>query len=134
MRRRNWIRCVMLCLFLPLFCCVSGCRTAENDGPKNPEQNQNNGQVPGEGQYYGQDDIVLSVFWPPSKGYTEQVQYDYLKEAHIDLLEWNSDPIFTDEETLAKTLELCEKNGLKITGGLYMIDNGCVEFIEDVEA
>lgn len=61
------------------------------------------------------DQIVISVFWPPSKGFATQQQYEYLKEANIDLLEWNNDPIFTDPDTLKQTLELCEKNGIKIT-------------------
>jgi hypothetical protein len=65
---------------------------------------------------YGDGDIVISVFWPPSKGFTTDIQYDYLVEAGIDLLEWGSDPtIFTDEHTVQEALRLCNERGLKIT-------------------
>lgn len=65
---------------------------------------------------YGDGDIVISVFWPPSKGFTTEEQYDYLVEAGIDLLEWGSDPtLFTDEHTLSEALRLCNEKGIKIT-------------------
>lgn len=117
MRRRKRIRWLVFCLLLPLCCCMGACGPEKEkpEPPKTTDQPEVKDPEPEKAQYYGQDEILLSVFWPPSKGYTEQVQYDYLKEAHIDLLEWNSDPIFTDPETLEKTLALCEKNGIKIT-------------------
>lgn len=64
---------------------------------------------------YGDGDIVISVFWPPMKGFTTEEQFDYLVEGGIDLLEWNSDPIFTDPDVIKETLRLCNEKGLKIT-------------------
>lgn len=64
---------------------------------------------------YGDGEIIISVFWPPMKGYATEEQYDLLVEAGIDLLEWGTDPIFTDEETLENTLRLCKDKGIKIT-------------------
>lgn len=37
---------------------------------------------------YGDGEIIISVFWPPMKGYATEEQYDLLVEAGIDLLEW----------------------------------------------
>lgn len=60
-------------------------------------------------------DILLSVFWPPSKGFTTAEQFDYLVEAGIDLLEWGDDPIFTHKQTLEDMLRLCGERGLQVT-------------------
>lgn len=61
------------------------------------------------------DTIVLSVFWPPMKGFTDDIQYEYLKNANIDLLEYNSDPLFSSPSVLNTAIEACEKYGLKLT-------------------
>lgn len=111
MKKKSLCKYIALSAVLPLTLGIfSGCSdTSKSADDKNDNKTAENGK------YFGEDEIILSVFWPPSKGYTTQKQYDYLKEAKIDLLEWGSDVIFTDEATLKKTLTLCEKNGIKIT-------------------
>lgn len=86
---------------------------------------------------YGEGDIVISVFWPPMKGYATEEQFDLLVEAGIDLLEWGTDPIFSNDETIAETLRLCNEKGLKITicdedfkNILKMQDNEIVELVK----
>lgn len=63
----------------------------------------------------GNGEILISVFWPPMKGFTTAEQYDLLKEAGIDLLEWGTDPIFTDPGTLEEMLKLCGERGIQVT-------------------
>lgn len=59
--------------------------------------------------------IVLSAFWPPMKGFTDEEQYKYLADAQMDLLEYNSDPLFYNPTTLSTAIEMCDKYGLKLT-------------------
>lgn len=101
MQKRIMLLVVVVFLCLGLFSC----------GKKEPTDGDQEEEVKG----YGAGEIVISVFWPPMKGFTTEEQFDYLVEAGIDLLEWGTDPIFTDEETIRETLRLCNEKGLKIT-------------------
>lgn len=82
--------------------CLNGCKSEE----KKPGGNFD---------YSTGDDILISVFWPPMKGFMEDKQFEYLRDADVDLLEWGTDPIFSDEATIKDVLRLTEKYGLKIT-------------------
>ncbi|HOA31866.1 MAG TPA: hypothetical protein PKM70_08070, partial [Clostridia bacterium] len=101
MQKRIMLLVVVVFLCLGLFSC----------GKKEPTDGDQEEEVKG----YGAGEIVISVFWPPMKGFTTEEQFDYLVEAGIDLLEWGTDPIFTDEDTIRETLRLCNEKGLKIT-------------------
>ena len=87
MRRKYRIILIAVCLV-----CISGLLLACTDSDKNKEKDDL--------KMSGNGEILISVFWPPMKGFTTAEQYDLLKEAGIDLLEWGTDPIFTDPETL----------------------------------
>lgn len=102
MRRKYWIILIAVCLV-----CISGLLLACTDSDKNKEKDDL--------KMSGNGEILISVFWPPMKGFTTAEQYDLLKEAGIDLLEWGTDPIFTDPETLEEMLKLCGERGLQVT-------------------
>ena len=102
MRRKYRIILIAVCLV-----CISGLLLACTDSDKNKEKDDL--------KMSGNGEILISVFWPPMKGFTTAEQYDLLKEAGIDLLEWGTDPIFTDPETLEEMLKLCGERGLQVT-------------------
>ena len=61
------------------------------------------------------DEIVISVFWPPMLDFVNDTQFKYMKDAHIDLMEYNSDPIFNDPDSVEKMLDLCDKYDIYVT-------------------
>ena len=61
------------------------------------------------------DEIVISVFWPPMLDFVNDTQFKYMKDAHIDLMEYGSDPIFNDQDSAEKMLDLCDKYDIYVT-------------------
>ena len=65
----------------------------------------------------GDGDVLLTAHKAPSDdGITgvNDEQYGYLKQGHIDLLEWDLQDYHEKEDCIAKTLEMCEKYGIGI--------------------
>ena len=65
MRRKYWIILIAVCLV-----CISGLLLACTDSDKNKEKDDL--------KMSGNGEILISVFWPPMKGFTTAEQYDLL--------------------------------------------------------
>lgn len=87
----------------------------DSEESEKEEMTENNEPVYNDEKDMLRDTVVLSVFWPPMKGFTDDIQYEYLKNAHIDLLEYNSDTLFSNSAVLETAMTACEKYGLKMT-------------------
>ena len=61
------------------------------------------------------DEIVISAFWPPMLDFVNDTQFKYMQDAHIDLMEYGSDPIFNDPDSVEKMLDLCDKYDIYVT-------------------
>lgn len=68
-----------------LLCCIglSACTKTPPEDDGKDKDNDPEQEIVG----YGKGEIVISVFWPPMKGFTTEEQFDYLVEGGIDLLE-----------------------------------------------
>jgi len=60
------------------------------------------------------DNILISIFWPPTKEYVNDEQYKLLGDAQIDWVMSAGDNL-SEEETQLKMLELCYKYGMHMT-------------------
>jgi len=60
------------------------------------------------------DNILLSIFWPPTREYINDEQWQYMKAAEIDWIMSSGDNLGA-KETQIKMLELCDKYGLHMT-------------------
>lgn len=79
---------------------------------------ENNGNYPVDMtgyQHIFKDEIVISAFWPPMMEFVNDTQFKYMQDAYIDLMEYNSDPIFNDKDSVEKMLTLCEKYNIYVT-------------------
>ena len=107
MKRKYRVILIAVCLAC-IGCLLLAC-TGNRPSDKNNQNQKDDLEMNGNGE------ILISVFWPPMKGFTTAEQYDLLKEAGIDLLEWGTDPIFTDPGTLEEMLKLCGERGIQVT-------------------
>lgn len=107
MKRKYRVILIVVCLAC-IGCLLLAC-TENRPSDKNNQNQKDDLEMNGNGE------ILISVFWPPMKGFTTAEQYDLLKEAGIDLLEWGTDPIFTDPGTLEEMLKLCGERGIQVT-------------------
>ena len=62
------------------------------------------------------DNILISIFWPPTHNYINDEQYKYLADAEIDWVMGSGDGIGSKADQL-KMLELCYKYGIHMTVG-----------------
>ena len=62
------------------------------------------------------DNILISIFWPPTHDYINDEQYKYMADAEIDWVMGSGDNMGSKEDQL-KMLELCYKYGIHMTVG-----------------
>lgn len=91
----------LICLAAVLLMCSVGCN--DKDVVRN------------NGEEFFKDEIVISAFWPPMLDFVNDTQFQYMKDAHIDLMEYGNDPIFNDPDSVKKMLKLCEKYNIYVT-------------------
>ena len=91
----------LICLAAVLLMCSVGCN--DKDVVRN------------NGEEFFKDEIVISAFWPPMLDFVNDTQFQYMKDAHIDLMEYGNDPIFNDPDSVKKMLKLCEKYNIHVT-------------------
>ncbi|MBP5311661.1 MAG: discoidin domain-containing protein [Clostridia bacterium] len=60
------------------------------------------------------DNILISIFWPPTREYVNDEQYKYMADAQIDWVMSAGDDL-NDDEVQLKMLELCYKYGIHMT-------------------
>lgn len=93
---------IMLLSIIMILAIATGCKEGE------PEIRNN-------GEEFFKDEIVISAFWPPMLDFVNDTQFKYMQDAHIDLMEYGSDPIFNDPDSVEKMLKLCEKYDIYVT-------------------
>ena len=69
-----------------------------------------------EKEYSFDDDIMISVFWPPTQEYINDEQYKYMADAGITYVMGSGDNLGAKDVQL-KMLELCYKYGIRMTVG-----------------
>ncbi|MBO4325643.1 MAG: discoidin domain-containing protein [Clostridia bacterium] len=69
-----------------------------------------------EKEYSFDDDIMISIFWPPTSQYINDEQYKYMADAGITYVMGSGDNLGSKEDQL-KMLELCYKYGIRMTVG-----------------
>ena len=69
-----------------------------------------------EKEYSFDDNIMISIFWPPTQGYVNDEQYKYMADAGITYVMGAGDNIGSKSVQL-KMLELCYKYGIHMTVG-----------------
>ncbi len=69
-----------------------------------------------EKEYSFDDEIMISVFWPPTQGYINDEQYKYMADAGITYVMGSGDNLGAKEVQL-QMLELCYKYGIRMTVG-----------------
>lgn len=69
-----------------------------------------------EKEYSFDDDIMISIFWPPTQKYVNDEQYKYMADAGITYVMGSGDNLGAKDVQL-KMLELCYKYGIRMTVG-----------------
>lgn len=69
-----------------------------------------------EKEYSFDDNIMISIFWPPTSNYVNDEQYKLLADANITWVMGSGD-VGSDAETQKKMLALCYKYGMRMTLG-----------------
>lgn len=59
-------------------------------------------------------DVVIVAHKAPTGELANDQQYEYLKQANVDIIEWETNPYHITEEAIKKTLDLCEKHDIGI--------------------
>ena len=78
-------------------------------------------------------DIVIIAHKAPTGDLANDQQYEYLKQASVDIIEWETNPYHITEEAIKKTLSLCQKHdiGIIICDGdyknLHVMDDGAIK-------
>lgn len=60
------------------------------------------------------DNILISIFWPPTQEYLNDEQWQYMKDAEIDWIMSSGDNLGS-EDVQMKMLDLCNKYGIHMT-------------------
>jgi len=62
----------------------------------------------------GEDEFQIGIFWPPTEEYMNDQQYQWIKEANVDVLQNVLGSGLDTEELNMKMLDLAERYGLKV--------------------
>ncbi len=62
-----------------------------------------------------EDNILLSIFWPPTPDYINDEQYKLIADAGVNWVMGSGEETLANPETQAKMLELCAKYGIGMT-------------------
>lgn len=62
-----------------------------------------------------EDEFLIGIFWPPTWEYTNDQQYQWIKEANVDILQNVLGSGLDTEERNMKMLDLAERYGLKVS-------------------
>lgn len=76
------------------------------------------------------DNIMISIFWPPTKGYINDEQYKLIADANITYVMGAND-LLDDKETQMEMLRLCNKYGLQMTVGDSRLGNNVLNASAD---
>ncbi|MDD6203642.1 MAG: discoidin domain-containing protein [Firmicutes bacterium] len=76
------------------------------------------------------DNIMISIFWPPTKDYINDEQYKLIADANITYVMGAND-LLDDKETQMEMLRLCNKYGLQMTVGDSRLGNNVLNASAD---
>ncbi len=83
-----------------------------------------------EKEYSFDDDIMISVFWPPTQEYINDEQYKYMADAGITYVMGSGDNLGAKDVQL-KMLELCYKYGIRMTVGDNRLGSNLLSMSEE---
>ncbi len=75
------------------------------------------------------ENIMISIFWPPTKNYINDEQYKLMADAGITYVMGSGDAL-GDKHVQEKMLELCDKYGMLMTVGDYRLGGNLLNMSE----
>lgn len=80
--------------------------------------------------YSFDDNIMISIFWPPTQGYINDTQYKYMADAGITWVMGSGDNLGAKDVQM-KMLALCDKYGIGMTVGDSRLGSNLLNIKED---